>query len=280
MLRIGWFATARGTGSYRLLEATLDAIREGTLEAEIAFVFSNREPGEAEPADRFFDLVRANGIPLVTLSSVRFRREHGGERSRAEEPLPEWRQAYDREVFRLLEPYRWDFGVLAGYMLIFTPEVTTKYPLLNLHPAAPGGPVGVWQEVIRQLIRERAERSGVTIFWAIPEVDAGPPVAYCTYAIRDEVLARMWREAEGLPDGTLEHASLFRVIRERGVARELPLVVETLRAFARGERRFDAGGRVVDAVGREAAALDLTDWVEAAVVSSRYVPASNTEGAS
>ena len=280
MLRIGWFATARGKGSYRLLEAALDAIRAGTLETEIAFVFSNREPGEAEPTDRFFELVRANGIPLVTLSSVRFRKEHGGERSRTGEPLPEWRQAYDREVFRLLKPYQWDFGVLAGYMLIFTPEVSTKYPLLNLHPAAPGGPIGVWQEVIRQLVRERAERSGATIFRAIAEVDAGPSVAFCTYPIRDEPVARMWREVAGLPDTTLEHTPLFRIIRERGAARELPLVVETLRAFARGERRFDESGRVVNALGKEAAPLDLTDAVEAAVLSSRYVSASNSEGVS
>ena len=267
MLRIGWFATARGTGSYNLLEATTRAIREGRLRASIAFVFCNREPGEAEPTDRFFDLVRANGIPLVTLSSVRFRRERDGERSRPDEPLPQWRWHYDHEVARLIAPYPFDVGMLAGYMLIVTSELTDRHPLLNLHPAAPGGPAGIWQDVIRQLIVAREKRSGVTIFRVTPEVDAGPPVAYCTYPIDDGELTPLWRKAVDVPPEKLEDTALFRAIRERGAARELPMVVATLRAFAEGERRFE-GGRAVDAAGREAA-LDLTAEVEAAVAAMR-----------
>lgn len=272
MLRIGWFTTARGTGSYHLLEATTGAIREGRLRAEIAFVFCNREPGEAEPTDRFFDLVRASGIPLLTLSSVRFRKERGGERSRPGEPLPAWREQFDREVARLIAPYPFDVGMLAGYMLILTAEIAERQPLLNLHPAAPGGPIGVWQDVICQLIARRAERSGVTIFRVTPEVDTGPPVAYCTYPIAGDELTPLWREAEGAPPDKLASTALFRAIRERGAARELPLVVATLRAFAEGERRFE-GGRAVDAEGRESA-LDLTAAVEAAVLSSasRHLP--------
>ena len=78
MLRIGWFATGRGEGSRGLLRFVADAIGEGRLDARIEFVFSNREPGEAEGSDAFFELVRAYGLPLVTLSSARYRREHGG----------------------------------------------------------------------------------------------------------------------------------------------------------------------------------------------------------
>ena len=59
---------------------------------------------------------------------------------------------------------------------IFGPAACGAMTLLNLHPAAPGGPIGIWQDVIWQLIASRAERSGVTIFRAIPEVDTGPPL--------------------------------------------------------------------------------------------------------
>ena len=99
-LRIGWFTTARGPGSRGMFEHVERAVREGDLDAEFAFVFSNRERGESEATDSFFDLVEGAGILLVTCSSVTFRRSIGGERSRPGEPLPAWRLAYDRRVDR------------------------------------------------------------------------------------------------------------------------------------------------------------------------------------
>ncbi|GAH59253.1 unnamed protein product, partial [marine sediment metagenome] len=36
-----------------------------------------------------------------------------------------------------------------------------RYNMVNLHPAAPGGPTGTWQEVIWQLIENKAEETGV-----------------------------------------------------------------------------------------------------------------------
>ncbi len=178
---------------------------------------------------------------------------------------------FDAEVANLIGKYAFDIGILAGYMLIFTEAMCSRFPLLNLHPAEPGGPVGVWQDVIRRLITDRAARSGVMIFRVTPEVDLGPPVTYCTYPIQDEALASLWREVQGLPWDALEHTVLFRVLRERGVVREIPLVIETLRAFARGERRFDERLRVVDRALRPALPLDLTPEVETAVLSSRYI---------
>ena len=78
MLRIGWFSTGRGEGSQKLLRAAVEAIAEGRLDAEMAFVFSNRERGQFEATDAFFDQIAGHGIPLVTLSDSNFRRAHGG----------------------------------------------------------------------------------------------------------------------------------------------------------------------------------------------------------
>jgi phosphoribosylglycinamide formyltransferase-1 len=218
--------------------------------------------------------VRSSGIPLVTLSSRDFRKHVGGEVARKDEPLPAWRKDYDREVMRLLDPYPFDIGMLAGFMLIFGEEAAAKWDLLNLHPALPGGPTGMWQDVIWQLIAESEERAGVMIHLATPDLDQGPVVTYCTYQIRGGTFDAAWHELEILSFEEArakgENSRLFRAIRWAGIAREVPLVVETLRAFADGRIRIE-NKRVVDANGGAISGCDLTDEIEA-IVSRRGEP--------
>lgn len=271
-LRLAWFATARGQTSRKLLQAAHEEIASGRLDAEIVVVFCNRGPGEDANTDAFLQQVRDYGIPLVTLSSREFRRARGEPAARKNEPLPEWRADYDREVMRLLEPYAFDLGVLAGYMLIFTEEPAARWDLLNLHPAAPGGPKGMWQDVIWELIETKADRAGVMLHLATPELDEGPPVTYCTYPIRGPEFNALWAEIEGktvedIRKSEGESNGLFAEIRRQGVARELPLVVETLRAFADGRVRIE-GKRVLDREGREVPGYDLTEEIERVVAST------------
>lgn len=265
-LRLAWFATARGETSGKLLAAAREAIADGRLDAEIAVVFCNRSPGEDANTDAFLEQVRASGLPLVTLSSRDFRKRIGGEVARKGETLPEWRRQYDREVMRALEPCSFDVGVLAGFMLIFGEEAAARWDLLNLHPAAPGGPIGMWQDVIWQLIAENADHAGVMVHLATPDLDQGPVVTYCTYPIRGPAFDPLWRDvechtlAEARSDKG-EDLPLFKAIREAGVAREVPLVIETLRAFADARIRI-AGKSVVDANGHEIAGYDLSEVIE------------------
>jgi folate-dependent phosphoribosylglycinamide formyltransferase PurN len=160
--------------------------------------------------------------------------------------------------------------MLAGYMLVFTGEMSGRHPLLNLHPAAPGGPVGTWQEVTWQLIESQAEESGVMIHLATEELDEGPVVAHCAYSLRGPSFDPLWaglgsRPAADVRESEREANALFREIRRHGSARELPFVVETLRAFAGGQVRIESG-RVVDSEGREMpGGLDLTAEIDAAV---------------
>ena len=259
--RFGWFTTARGPGSRGMYEAVAGAIAEGRLDAEFALIFANRDRGESPLTDSFFDLVEANGHPLVARSSVGFRRAVGGRRSEPGAPLPSWRIEYDRLVEEAIAQHPFELGVLAGYMLIFEREFVSRHPLLNLHPALPTGPAGTWREVIRDLIRTRAEESGVMLHLAIPEVDAGPVVAYCRYPLRDSELQPLWHELEervaSMSNEELESTALFHAIRERGVHYEAPLLVATLAEFAAGRLRVE-GPRVLDSSGREAGPLDLT----------------------
>ena len=267
-LRLGWFSTGNGPGSRNLLNAVARAVGDGALDARIAVVFCNREYGEKEGSDRFIELVRSLGLDLVTLSSSRFRAEHDGELSRPGQPLASWRREYDAEVARLLGSYELEYGVLAGYMLICTEELCRRYTLLNLHPAEPGGPTGTWQEVIRTLIAAEADRSGAMMHLATPELDKGPPVAYCTFPIRGFPFDGFWAEERAEPSHSaeaVEASRLFREIRRHGAAREVPLVVHTLHAIASG-RIAVRDSVVVDAAGRALPPLDLSAEIDAEVV--------------
>lgn len=271
MLRIGWFATGRGAGSRGLLRFIHAAIADGRLDAQIEFVFSNREPGEAAGSDAFLALARSCGLPPVTLSSARYRKAHGGG------PMANHRAGFDREVMRLLRDYRPDVCVLAGYMLIFGAEMCRRYPLLNLHGALPDGPVGTWQSVIWQLIESGATHTGVMVHLATEAVDRGPPLAHCVIPIKGVAGDAAWNALAGKSVSEVKAAAgedhpLFRHIRAAGYRREPHLLLATLRAVAEGRLQVRPGA-ALDGNGNPLAAtypagLPLTDAVEAAVAAS------------
>lgn len=243
--RIGWFSTGRDQAAIDLFETIRRAVGEGTIQAEIEFVFANRERGEAPESDRFFDVVEGHGIPLVTFSSKRLQ--------------PFDRIAFDREVMKRLEGFGPDLIVLAGYMLIVGPEMCARYKMINLHPALPGGPVGTWQEVIDQLIEQEAEETGAMMHLVTPVLDRGPAISYYSFPIKGGRWDVLWRE----PD----KSRLFGLIRAEGVKRELPLILFTVKEFADGTLAVE--GEKVYAHGRELnKGYDLTKEIEAWLASS------------
>lgn len=249
MLNIGWFSTGRGEGSQGLLRFIQDRIARGLLDARIRFVFSNRDRGQASGSDRFFQLVDSYNLPLVTRSSARYRRSRSSSGLSWEELRPE----YDRQVLEALEEYRPDVCVLAGYMLICGGEMCRRYPLLNLHPALPDGPIGTWQEVTWELIRQRATQTGAMIHLATEDLDRGPVVSYCTIPITGTCFDRGWQELEGRDLDEVrstrgEELPLFQRIRQTQYRREPYLVFETLRAMAEG-RVVVRDGTVLDSQG-------------------------------
>ncbi len=248
MLRLGWLTTARGPGSRGFFEVVIRAIESGSLDARIAYVFSNRERGEGEGSDSFFALVNEVGIPLVNLSSRRFRREHGGG------PWAGHRDAFHAEAMHLISGFGVDACVLAGYMLIVSDEMTRRLTLLNLHPALPGGPEGTWQDVIWELIESGADESGVMVHIATEVLDAGPVLAHCGYPIRGGGYDELWSDARDLTSDRLraqgEDQTLFSAVRREGIRRERPLLLETLRALAAGRVNVQ-DRRVTDKRGAE-----------------------------
>ncbi|GAI93325.1 unnamed protein product, partial [marine sediment metagenome] len=73
MYQLGWFSTGRDKAARDLLQVVNSSIKQGEIEAEIAFVFSNREPGESEESDLFFKLVEDYHIPLICFSYQRLK---------------------------------------------------------------------------------------------------------------------------------------------------------------------------------------------------------------
>ncbi len=266
MLHIGWFSTARGNSSRILLNSVVEKIRTGQLDAQIDFVFCSREPGESKNTDLFIHQVNDYRIPLICVSVKKFAGDYGQSVGAKDGKLPGWRLEYDRQVMAKLKNFDCKLCLLAGYMLIAGPEMCERYSMINLHPALPDGPRGTWQEVIWQLIEENAAQSGIMMHLVTPELDRGPVISFCRYPIKGPGFDTLWAAAGRRPldeikaqDG--QENELFKLIRQNGFEREIPLILHTLRAFSSGKIVI-SGNSLLDAEGRPIPAHELTREIE------------------
>ena len=165
-----------GNGSN--LQALIDRTADGTLNAEIDLVVSNRSDA--------FGLQRAHqaGIGSEVLS-LRDYRATG--RSREE---------YDRDLADLVAAHSPAVVVLAGWMLILGSGFLDRFPsrVINLHPALPGRFPGT-DAIARAhhaFRRGEIDHTGVMVHRVVPEVDAGPVVLQEQVPIRSgETLAQL-----------------------------------------------------------------------------------------
>ncbi|MBN2238374.1 MAG: phosphoglycerate transporter [Dehalococcoidales bacterium] len=264
--KIGWFSTGRGAGSRGLLKTTREAIIAGKLNAEIEFVYCSRDYGETEATDEYLKMVTDYGIPLVQFSYQHYKAKKEMDNPQLDQPLPQWRLDYDKEVMARLDNFQPDLCVLAGFMLVVGPEICRRYKIINLHPAAPGGPAGTWQQVIWKLIETKAETQGIKMHVAIPELDMGPTATYCTFPIRGKAFDKYWNEIQNKSIERVKSEEgvenmLFKIIREHGAIRELPLNIETLKVFSEGRIMITDDRRVVDASGHDIPGYDLTEEI-------------------
>lgn len=274
MYQLGWFSSGRDSAARELLRTVVESIENGSMKARINFVFSSRAPGESEESDRFLTLVEGYRIPLVYISYRDFKLDHAPTSPTPKGSLPAWRQDYDRRVMEQLKGYAPDISVLAGYMLVVGEEMCRRYDMINLHPAAPGGPKGTWQEVIWQLISMGATSSGVMMHLVTPSLDEGPAATYCTFPIRGTAFDARWKEiedmsAERVKEEQGEANPLFRRIRAEGLKREFPLITATLGAFSRGKVRVENGAVVDDAGKSLKGGQDLTREIDALIKGER-----------
>lgn len=284
-MRIGWFSTGRDEAARNLLEVVCRDIRDNNVPAAIDWIFCHRAPGdgpeneEARQRKLFFELADRLGIPVKTLSHVRFLPEmrlRGVEESASAEnaspALVRWRDLFGEEVMKVVRAEPVDIVVMAGYMLIIGEPELNGLNIVNIHPALPWGPKGTWQEVIHELIAAQAIEQGVMVHLVTKVLDRGPVISYCRFPIQgagwDDLWA-LWRRdiSEDFPRESRESHPLFRKIRLVGEVRELPLLYAAIRELALGkieirDRKICANGLVRDG------GVELTEAIEKAVAGA------------
>ncbi len=157
---------ASGNGSN--LQAIIDAVESGTLEANIAAVISDRkDSGALERANR-------HGIPAIVMLRSQNNRD------------TYFILLHDR--LRKINP---DLIVLAGFMKIMPAWLVEKFPMriINLHPSLLpcfGGPGFYGHRVHEKVIESGAKITGCTVHFVTPDVDSGPIVFQKAMEVHDD----------------------------------------------------------------------------------------------
>lgn len=264
-MRIGIFSTFIEPAALDLVRTVRNAVKTGEIpNSEIAFIFSNREQGESPVTDGILQQLTNQDFPYLTLSARKFAPEMRRQAKEAETRgnvslMQKWRNQFGTQMLNLLP--KTDLDLLLGDMYVWGENMCRERNGINLHPALPNGPKGEWYNVIWDLIQNRASDTGVMMHKVIPELDRGPAVTFCRFSIQGYPFNNLW---DSLPKDSRELAQLMqqeksakektqqplhRKIREYGLVREFPLVIETAKAFAEGAIEIE-GQSLVDWRGR------------------------------
>ncbi len=270
-LNLGWFSSGRDESARVLLSSIAKRRDQGVLDISIRFVFCNWEEGEEpqhpehEQREKYFQLVRELGIPLVTLSWKRFRDNlKTGTKD-------ERRAAYGERMRSLIEDSQIDLGILAGYSLWIDRDTCARFNVLNLYPSLPGGPLGTAQEVVWQIIAQRAARHGAMVLLCSPEQEEGIPLSCCSFPVQTPEYKHLWEQFdaatrkrgafETISKEEAESSPLFQKINGDAKSREAPLLTYTLKMLAEGSVKI-INGRIHEEDILRKNAYDLTAMVD------------------
>ena len=163
-LALGVLVSGRGSN----LVAILDAIQEGTLDATVKVVVSNKATAAG------LERAKERGIQTVFLDPKPF----------AQEENP--REAYDSAVGTVLKKHGVECVVLAGYMRIVTPVLIRIFPwkMLNIHPSLLPAFRGLNAQ--RQALEWGAKVSGCSVHLVTEGVDEGPIISQIAVPIYED----------------------------------------------------------------------------------------------
>jgi phosphoribosylglycinamide formyltransferase-1 len=173
-----------GNGSN--LQAIIDAIESGRLDAQISVVVSNRPDA--------YGLERASRHGIATRVV-----ENGGYADRA---------AFDAALQTCLDAFEPDYLVLAGFMRILGPAFIDAYAdrILNIHPSLLPNYKGL--DTHQRALDNGETRHGVSIHLVTAELDDGPVILQGAYPIEPGESAADLQQKGHL----LEHAMYPRVL--------------------------------------------------------------------
>lgn len=146
-LRLGVLVSGSGSN----LQAILDAIASGSLNARVAVVISNK-PGVAA-----LERARQAGVPALVIPHVDFAS----------------REDFDRALVAALREVNAEWIVLAGFMRVITAEFLSAYPgrIINVHPALLPAFPGVGGA--KQALDYGVKITGCTVHFVDAGVDSG-----------------------------------------------------------------------------------------------------------
>ncbi len=157
-LILGVLASGRGSN----LQAITDAITDGSLQAQLGVVLSNKQ--EAPALAR----AKAQGIPAYAFDPKDY---------------PS-REAYDTVLLETLQAHQVKLVVLAGYMRLLTPELVGPYRgrMINIHPSLLPAFAGLHAQ--RQALEYGVKLSGCTVHFVDEKMDHGPVIAQAAVPIQ------------------------------------------------------------------------------------------------
>lgn len=165
MIKLGVLGSTKGTD----LQAVLDAVNNGLLDAKVSVVVSNRESAY------ILERAKNHGVPTFFIP-------HKGKA----------RKEFDREMTTVLQNYGVELVLLIGFMRILSVEFCQEWRdrILNVHPSLlPKYAGGMDTNVHAEVIKNGDAETGCTIHFVTEEVDAGPILSQkkCTVTPEDTV---------------------------------------------------------------------------------------------
>ena len=204
-IKIGELLSGSGTN----LQAIIDAIEKGALDASIEIVISSRPSA--------FGLVRAQqaGLQTMTLSKEVY-----------DDPL-----VADALIAAELKKYNVDYVVMAGYMRMVHAPILDLFPnrVVNLHPALLPSFRGA--HAIQDAFDSGVKVTGVTVHFADNRYDCGPIITQCPVSIYEddtveELEARIHQVEHKVYSETLQLIAEGRVlVQNDGKVKILPSAV-------------------------------------------------------
>jgi phosphoribosylglycinamide formyltransferase-1 len=189
MMRLAVLASGRGSN----LQAILDAIAQGQLDARVVGVFSDKATAPA--------LARAHeaGVPTTALPVKGFA-------SRGD---------YDERLFSLVDAVHPDLIVCAGYMRLISDAAVAARAgrMINIHPSLLPEFKGLHTH--EQALQAGARLHGASVHYVTPELDGGPVIAQVRVPVQaDDDAARLGGRVLGR-----EHPLLLATLRLMGSGR-------------------------------------------------------------
>ena len=156
-LDLGVLVSGNGTN----LQAILDAVGGGALDARVRLVLSNK------PEALALERARKARVPALCISH----KAHAT------------REAFDEAVIRALREHGVEWVVLAGFMRVLTPGFLRAFGgrVVNVHPALLPAFPGV--NAVKQALSHGVKVTGCTVHFVDDGVDSGPIIAQRAVAV-------------------------------------------------------------------------------------------------